>query len=583
MKSDEINVNLFDAGINCWNKEEKTMKGWQRYFSLLAVAVILALTVCPVTRAATPEDDVICAVYVTGIGCGNCAVTDPVLFGRWTQQFPNLVIVEYEIYKQHLDNQDVKSDYFDLYLEDGRPGVPFFLLNKEQAAIGRSRVLKAEEFLKQLSRNGCPTRYGFALDFAEMDFAGIPGKPKIWTKNRVLILEGDNGGNNELLRRLMTTENISAVLKTADYQEVEPQDVLISQGAVAFENAVKIGNWRVQWNGEYAPPPPEPKPVPPLGDSHQALTGMLIVLLLMMLTLMFLQRRRKVQKGARAEATARIQMRDLLVAAVVLISLVAFFLLASNVSPDYLEKTGYDLPLPVFTFLVAVVDGFNPCNMFVLTCLLALLVSTSSSRLRLYIVGFSFVGMVYIFYFTFMAAWLNIFKYIGFVRPLSISLGVIAVIAGLINCKELFFFRRGVTLTISDKHKGPLMQRMDRMKDIIQHGSFPLLFSSSIGLAALASLIELPCTAGFPIIYTGVLSGRGLEDTWVYYAYLLLYNFFYVIPLLSIITFFIYTLKVRRLTQRQMEIMKFVGGVIMLLLGIVLLVNPGLIGIGIGS
>ena len=39
----------------------------------------------------------ICAVYITGIGCPNCAVTDPVVFSEFTANYPNLVIIEYEI------------------------------------------------------------------------------------------------------------------------------------------------------------------------------------------------------------------------------------------------------------------------------------------------------------------------------------------------------------------------------------------------------------------------------------------------------------------------------------------------------
>ncbi len=112
--------------------------------------------------------------------------------------------------------------------------------------------------------------------------------------------------------------------------------------------------------------------------------------------------------------------------------------------------------------------------------------------------------------------------------------------------------------------------------------SFPLLITSSLGLAALASLIELPCTAGFPIIYTGVLSGRGLDSTVLYYVYLAFYNAVYVVPLLVIVTIFIHTFRARQITQRQMEIIKFIGGIIMVLLGIILLVKPALLGLSVG-
>ncbi|MBF0386162.1 MAG: hypothetical protein HQL27_09900, partial [Candidatus Omnitrophica bacterium] len=57
------------------------------------------------------------------------------------------------------------------------------------------------------------------------------------------------------------------------------------------------------------------------------------------------------------------------------------------------------------------------------------------------------------------------------------------------------------------------------------------------------------------------------------------YNLLYVLPLIIIVVAFIRTLSAKRISQRQIEIIKYIGGIIMLLLGIILLVNPGLIGI----
>ncbi|MBW2973968.1 hypothetical protein KY346_06290 [Candidatus Woesearchaeota archaeon] len=264
---------------------------------------------------------------------------------------------------------------------------------------------------------------------------------------------------------------------------------------------------------------------------------------------------------------------------VVILLLVGFFVLAKYISPDFLENLGLILPLPVFTFIIALVDGFNPCNLFVLTLLLGLLVSASHSRKKIYITGYTFIFVVYIIYFLFMAAWLNIFKFVGFVDPLRYSIAGIAIAAGIINCKELFFFRKGVTLMIQEKHKAPLLKRINRVKEVFVKGSIPMLILASLVLAAFASLVELPCTAGFPIIYTGVLAGKVLENSFSYYAYLLLYNLIYILPLSIVIGVFGCTLKTKQISKRQMQIIKFIGGAIMLLLGFVLLINPGIIGV----
>ena len=121
------------------------------------------------------------------------------------------------------------------------------------------------------------------------------------------------------------------------------------------------------------------------------------------------------------------------IAAISFLVVVSFFAVAKYIPIDALERMGMEMPLPLFTFIIALVDGFNPCNIFVLTMLLGFLVSASSSRFRVYLVGYTFVTVVGIFYFLFMAAWLNVFKYMGFIDPLRIAIAAIAIIAGLIN------------------------------------------------------------------------------------------------------------------------------------------------------
>ncbi|MBD3209736.1 hypothetical protein GF367_04975 [Candidatus Woesearchaeota archaeon] len=258
------------------------------------------------------------------------------------------------------------------------------------------------------------------------------------------------------------------------------------------------------------------------------------------------------------------------------ILLAVIYFVTKNISPEALKELGLQLPLPLFTFIIATIDGFNPCNLFVLTLLLSLVLSVSHARKKICIVGYSFIVVVYIFYFLFMIAWLNIFKYIGFIDPLRIGIGVLAVVAGLINCKEYLFYRKGITLMVQDRHVNPLKKKIRHVADVVKHGSTPALIGASIVLAVFASLVELPCTAGFPIIYTGVLTGMSLGGL-AYYEYVLLYNLFYVLPLIVIITVLAYTFKGKQIKKTTMALIKFIGGAIMLLLGILLLVNPGLI------
>jgi len=539
--------------------------------SILIIMSIFLFSIFPVNA----QEETICSIYITGIGCPNCAFTDTVLLTEFTSANPNLIVIEYEIYHLGSYNRDIANQYFESYLPKTQPGVPFIIFDKNKTGLGRFEVLDAEETIKELNSNPCALADGSSIYFKELNLVDLPGKVNIWTKNRILISNGTGSGSNQILKELLITDNLSSALEKVDFQEIGCFPVAVSEAEVEFENAIKLDGWILQWNGKST------EITNGINHVNEFKSTPLIIFFLIFLSILFLIYRFFTKKKICCIPKFTSKQKNFLITGIAIFLLIGFFILAKNISSDYLKQIGYTLPLPVFTFFIALIDGFNPCNLFVLTFLLGLLVSVSHSRKRIYTIGFTFVFMIFLIYFLFMAAWLNIFKYIGFITPLRIAIALIALTAGIINCKELLFFRKGITLMIQEKHKGLLARRIEKFKGIIQEASMPVLISSSIGLAAFASLVELPCTAGFPIIYTGILSAKVLS-IFSYYLYLMLYNLIYIIPLLVIIIIFGQTFRTKQISKKQMQIIKFIGGLIMILLGIILLINPSLIGIGFG-
>jgi len=546
------------------------------------ILFLLIFNICSFIVSAEETQNQICAVYITGIGCPNCAITDPALLSEYTASNPNLIIIEYEIYDLRASNQDIANEYFKSYIPNTRAGIPLIIFNKDQIGLGRFQVLDSKEIIKGLDSNNYPLPDGSSVDFSELDITNLQGKVKIWTKNRVLI--SGNKGDNELLKNLLVTEEIGSLLESTDFKEIDPEPVQISDGQIEFSHAVKVDDWILQWNGESSSYISEISPDTE-GINHVTespwKSWYWILIVFAFIIISFLIYKFKIIKKCMCICLTEKQ-KNYLIMGMSLLFLIGFFILAKNIPHESLEKLGYSLPLPLFTVFIALVDGFNPCNLFVLTFLLGLLISASHSRKKIYAIGYTFIFVVFVIYFLFMVAWLNIFKYIGFITPLRIGIACIALIAGIINCKELFFYRKGITLMIQEQHVGPLKKRIENMKNIIINGSMLALILASISLATFASLVELPCTAGFPIIYTGILTGKVLASSFSYYLYLFFYNFVYVIPLIVIITIFGYTFKGKQISKRQMQIIKFIGGLIMILLGLILLINPSLIGIGFG-
>jgi thiol-disulfide isomerase/thioredoxin len=227
------------------------------------------------------------------------------------------------------------------------------------------------------------------------------------------------------------------------------------------------------------------------------------------------------------------------------------------------------VPLPLFTVIVAGLDAFNPCAFFVLLFLLSILVHTRS-RARMAAIGGLFVAVSGIFYFAFMAAWLNVFLVAGQLAWVTATAGFIAIVLGSLNVKDSFAPGVGPSASIPDTAKPGLFTRMRALTT--KERLLPVAIGT-VALAAAANSYELLCTAGLPMVYTRVLTMNELT-TPAYYAYLVLYNAIYVVPLLAIVGAFVGLLGSRKLTATEGSALKLLSGTMMLGLGGMLLVAP---------
>lgn len=231
-----------------------------------------------------------------------------------------------------------------------------------------------------------------------------------------------------------------------------------------------------------------------------------------------------------------------------------------------LEEVG----LPLFTIAIGLLDGFNPCSMWVLILMISMLAAVGDRRRMVAIAG-TFVIVQGVAYFVFMAAWLNLFLLIGLSRASEIVLGVIALVAGAINMKDFLAFGRGVTLSIPKSAKPGIHQRI---RALMNEESLAPAIGGTIVLGLLVQGVELVCTSGLPALYTRILTLRHL-DPWHYYGYLLLYNLMYMVDDVMVLAIGVVTLSRHRLQEREGRVLKLVSGLVMVALGIYLVAPRG--------
>lgn len=228
-----------------------------------------------------------------------------------------------------------------------------------------------------------------------------------------------------------------------------------------------------------------------------------------------------------------------------------------------LEEVG----LPLFTVAMGLLDGFNPCSMWVLLLVIALL-APMNNRPRMLAIAGTFVAVEGIAYFMFMAAWLNLFLLIGLSRLSEISIALIALLAGLLNLKDFWRFGWGMSLSIPNAAKPAIYERI---RAILQAKNMTGALIGAVVLAVLVQIVEFMCTSGFPALYTRILTLKQL-GTVSYYSYLLLYNVAYMLDDLIILSIGVITLSQHRLQEKEGRWLKLISGLTMVGLGIYLLV-----------
>ncbi|NMB90086.1 MAG: hypothetical protein GYA17_17140 [Chloroflexi bacterium] len=236
---------------------------------------------------------------------------------------------------------------------------------------------------------------------------------------------------------------------------------------------------------------------------------------------------------------------------------------------------GVDLQMQsaaISTALIAFVDGFNPCSLWVLSMLLALTLH-SGSRKKVFIIGLIFLTVTALIYALFIVGLFSVLKIASALAWVQVGVALVALFFALVNIKDYFWYKEGLSLTIADDQKAGIFRRIRAVMDASQ--SFWGLASATVVLAAGVSLVEFSCTAGFPVIWVNLLNAQQVSGV-AFVLLLLLYMLIYQLDELVIFFSAVASLKASRLEEKHGRLLKLAGGMLMLALALVMLVNPAL-------
>jgi len=215
----------------------------------------------------------------------------------------------------------------------------------------------------------------------------------------------------------------------------------------------------------------------------------------------------------------------------------------------------------VIGIILGLADGINPCMFSVLIFLLTYLMAIGSRKKALK-AGIIFTVTTFAVYFLFMLGIIKVVDILGVAYWFRWIVIFFALFAGIVMIKDYFFYGKWFSLEIPKRFR-------PKIQSLIKKGTLP----SAFVLALLASIVELPCTSGLPLAYVTILADRQLNPVW----YLLIYNFFFVLPLFVIILSVVFAwTKSEKVEEKRIKLRKYmrlVAGVLLVLMALALWQN----------
>ena len=244
------------------------------------------------------------------------------------------------------------------------------------------------------------------------------------------------------------------------------------------------------------------------------------------------------------------------------------------------EKTEETLPLlgkvdvkntslVLISIVLGLVDGFNPCAMWVLLFLISSLIGMENKKRR-WIIGITFLLTSALMYLLIMMSWLNIMVSITSTIVIRSIIAIFAIVFGLVNFIKFFKSKEvGCTVVKDSKRK----KVFDKIRKFTTEKSLLIALVGVITLAISVNLIELACSLGLPVLFSSILGVNNVTGLSAF-IYTLVYILFFLIDDLIVFIIAMFTLKITGISNKYSKYSKLIGGILMLIIGLLLLVKP---------
>lgn len=220
----------------------------------------------------------------------------------------------------------------------------------------------------------------------------------------------------------------------------------------------------------------------------------------------------------------------------------------------------------------AAIDSINPCAIGVLILMISMMLAGKKSVGRVVLLGGMYILAIFI---TYLLAGLGILYFLASIpllvtEYLSIIIGSLIVIFGLVEVKDFFWYGRGFSLGIPTA----FIKKIHELSKNISIAGVMLT-------GAFVAGVELPCT-GAP--YLAIITVLSVNFNLIAFLMLVLYNIVFVLPLVVILLLVAGGVKlhvVKTWKQEARGFMRLLIGLLLVFLGwLLILIANGTINFG---
>lgn len=232
-------------------------------------------------------------------------------------------------------------------------------------------------------------------------------------------------------------------------------------------------------------------------------------------------------------------------------------------------KEAKDVSIGLSAILIGVVDGFNPCAMWILLFLISMLLGMKNKK-RMWILGITFLASSALVYFLFLLSWLNLAVFLNKILYIRVAISFFAVLFGVLQLVNFFFKKDDGCEVVDSKNRKRIIKSIQK---IIKEKSFILAVLGIILLAASVNIIELLCSLGLPVMFTQILAINEVSKVGQI-LYSLLYVLFFMIDDIIIFVIAMKTLEIKAISNKYGKYSHLIGGLIMIIIGVLMVYKP---------